>query len=71
MAAPITSGRAIPVGDMIRWRRRPSAPSGRLNAPVMGVSIEPGDTEFTRRPCLAYSTASVLVSASTPPFDDA
>ena len=39
--------------------------------PVIGVSIEPGDTEFTRRPCFAYSTARVLVRASTPPFDDA
>ena len=34
----------MPVGDMIRWRSRPSAPSGSSNMPVMGVSIDPGET---------------------------
>ena len=56
---------------MMRRTRLGSAPSGTLNAPVMGVSIEPGHTALTRRPCLAYSTASVRVRASTPPFDAA
>ena len=31
----------------------------------------PGATAFTRTPCFAYSTASVWVSAATPPFDAA
>ena len=69
MAAATTLGSPMPTGDMIRWRSLPSAPSGRLKAPVIGVSIEPGHTALARRPCLAYSMASVRVRASTPPFD--
>src|SRR5688500_6810902 len=71
MAAATTSGPAMPVGHMIRWSSLPSAPSGRWNCPVIGVSMDPGHTALTRRPCLAYSTARVFVRASTPPLDDA
>ena len=47
-----------------------SASFGRPAPPaVIGVLIEPGHTQFTRTPCLPYSTASARVKASTPPFD--
>ena len=54
---------------MIRRTSLASAPSGKSKAPVIGVSIDPGHTALARRPCLAYSMASVRVRASTPPFD--
>ena len=46
-----------------------SAPSGKAKSPVIGVSMEPGDTVLARMPRLAYSTARTRVKASTPPLD--
>ena len=35
---------------------------------VMPLVMPPGATATARKPCLLYSTASVCVSASTPPL---
>ena len=69
MAAATTSGPCGLVIDMIRWSSFMSAPSGNSKSPVIGVSMEPGHTALALMPRLAYSTASTLVSASTPPLE--
>ena len=38
------------------------------NASVIGVTVKPGATAFTRTPCSAQSIASERVSAATAPL---
>ncbi len=54
---------------MVRARSDLSAPSGNAKALVIGVSMPPGDTEFTRIPRRPYSTARARVRDSTAPLD--
>ena len=64
----VSGPRAWSSGTMRESSSR-SASAGIAAFVLMGVSIEPGQTVFARRPRLPYSTASVRVKASTPPFD--
>ena len=54
------------------WRAtRPSrdSPSSSTTRSIHGVSIVPGQTQFTRMPSLAWSIASARVKAITAPFE--
>ncbi len=44
-------------------------PSGISKARRNAVSTEPGQTQLTRTPVLASSTARERVNMTTPPFD--
>ena len=54
---PTGSNEAIFSKRSVRWPVR---------RPIIGVSIAPGHTAFTRTPDLAYSNAAVLVRPTTP-----
>ena len=43
--------------------------AGRFGLAVIGVLIEAGQTQFTFRPLVPYSTARVLENALMPPFE--
>ena len=63
-----TSGpRGGPI-DMARMTRCMSASSGKTWGPIIAVTTEPGFTALQRTPCCPNSTASVRVSALTPPL---
>src|SRR5205085_1201176 len=68
-ASAICSGRpSSPVGD-VAFIIRSISGSPPMTPRIMGVSVLPGQTAFTRMPDRANSSAAVLVRPRTPCFD--
>lgn len=70
MAAATSSGSAI--RSMIGAMRMSCCwlpPGGSWKLAMSGVSTPPGQTQLIRTFLRAYSTASALVSRTTPPLD--
>ena len=73
----MTNGRRLEVEDRVDdvARSRPSGPSGAarpgpsyVSGSCIGVLMTPGATALTRTPRAAYSMASDLVTAASPPL---